>query len=83
MVDFILRVLFVTASGSVSTPNSDAIELAFTTSSMSDLVPLAKVFHSNTPTGPLQTICLVQATASTYFLLLSVLQSKSIHPAGI
>lgn len=57
-----------------------------TTLSIRLLVPLAKLSHSNTPTGPFHTICLALWTASALALALSGPQSKpcgdGLHPWG-
>lgn len=50
--------------------------VASTTLSIRPFVPLAKLSHSNTPTGPFHTICLALATATAYALELSGPQSK-------
>lgn len=47
-----------------------------TTLSIRLFVPLAKLSHSNTPTGPFHTICLALWTASALALVLSGPQSK-------
>lgn len=50
--------------------------VASTTLSIRLFVPLAKLSHSNTPTGPFHTICLALATAAAFALALSGPQSK-------
>lgn len=50
--------------------------VASTTLSIRLFVPLAKLSHSNTPTGPFHTICLALATAAAFALELSGPQSK-------
>ena len=57
------------------------LEVAFTTSSMRALVPWAKVSHSNTPTGPFHTICLVPAT-NCLSILLAALRYNNVSPAS-